>query len=235
MSSSYGQNIRLTIFGQSHSPAIGMTLEGIPAGETIDFEKLQAFLGRRAPGKPAIGMTLEGIPAGETIDFEKLQAFLGRRAPGRNVWSTARKEADVPEFLSGLVKNTTCGTPLTAMIRNTDTRSKDYSDLAIRPRPGHADYTAAVKYRGHQDYAGGGHFSGRLTAALCIAGGICRSSRHDYRLAEYLHSCICCNAQRWRGCRYHKDKAYNICSHYKEWFPLQQFSWLSRRGIPHHP
>ena len=141
MSSSYGQNIRLTIFGQSHSPAIGMTLEGIPAGETIDFEKLQAFL--------------------------------GRRAPGRNVWSTARKEADVPEFLSGLVKNTTCGTPLTAMIRNTDTRSKDYSDLAIRPRPGHADYTAAVKYRGHQDYAGGGHFSGRLTAALCIAGGIC--------------------------------------------------------------
>ncbi len=141
MSSSYGQNVRLTIFGQSHSPAIGMTLEGIPAGETVDYAKLQAFL--------------------------------KRRAPGQNAWSTARKEADVPEFLSGLVGNTTCGAPLTAIIRNTDTRSKDYSDLAIRPRPGHADYTAALKYGGHQDYAGGGHFSGRLTAALCIAGGIC--------------------------------------------------------------
>ena len=141
MSSSYGQNIRLSIFGQSHSPAIGMTLEGIPAGESIDFEKLQAFL--------------------------------KRRAPGQNVWSTARKEADIPEFLSGLVGNTTCGTPLTAIIRNTDTRSKDYSDLALRPRPGHADYTAAIKYGGHQDYAGGGHFSGRMTAALCIAGGVC--------------------------------------------------------------
>ena len=141
MSSSYGQNIRLTIFGQSHSPAIGMTLEGLPAGEQIDFEALAAFL--------------------------------RRRAPGQNAWSTARKEADAPEFLSGLVGDTTCGTPLTAIIRNTDTRSKDYSVLAVTPRPGHADYTASVKYGGHQDYAGGGHFSGRMTAPLCIAGGIC--------------------------------------------------------------
>ena len=141
MSSSYGQNIRLTIFGQSHSPAIGMTLEGIPAGETLDPERLSAFL--------------------------------RRRAPGQNAWSTPRKEADEPEFLSGLAGWTTCGTPLTAVIRNTDTRSKDYSSLARTPRPGHADYTAAVKFGGHQDYAGGGHFSGRLTAPLCIAGGIC--------------------------------------------------------------
>lgn len=141
MSSTYGQNLRLTIFGQSHSPAIGMTLEGIPAGETINFEALSRFL--------------------------------ARRAPGQNAWSTARKEADTPEFVSGLVGNTTCGTPLTAQIRNTDTRSKDYSTLAVTPRPGHADYTAAVKYGGHQDFAGGGHFSGRMTAPLCIAGGIC--------------------------------------------------------------
>ena len=141
MSSSYGENLHLTIFGQSHSPAIGMTLEGIPAGEQIDFEALQRFL--------------------------------ERRAPGRNAYSTARKEADAPEFLSGLRGDTTCGVPLTAIIRNGDTRSKDYAPFSAVPRPGHADYTANVKYFGYQDYAGGGHFSGRLTAPLCIAGGVC--------------------------------------------------------------
>ena len=105
--------------------------------------------------------------------MEALQAFLERRAPGRNDWSTPRREADAPEFLSGLVGNVTCGAPLTAIIRNTNTRSGDYANLAVVPRPGHADYTAQVKYGGHQDYAGGGAFSGRLTAPLCIAGGIC--------------------------------------------------------------
>ena len=141
MSSTYGENIHLSIFGQSHSPAIGMTLEGIPAGEHIDFQELQAFM--------------------------------ERRAPGRKSYSTARKEADMPEFLSGVRGEYTCGTPLTAIIRNGDTRSKDYSAFSAVPRPGHADYTADVKYFGYQDYAGGGHFSGRLTAPLCIAGGIC--------------------------------------------------------------
>lgn len=142
MSSSYGQNIRLTIFGQSHSPAIGVTLEGLPAGQQIDMEALQRFL--------------------------------KRRAPGQNAYSTPRKEADLPEFVSGVVGDVTCGAPLTAMIRNTNTRSGDYSNLVQTPRPGHADYTAQVKYHGAQDYAGGGHFSGRLTAPLCIAGGICK-------------------------------------------------------------
>ena len=141
MSSSYGENLHLTIFGQSHSPAIGMTLEGIPAGERIDLEALQRFL--------------------------------ERRAPGRNAYSTARKEADAPEFLSGLREGFTCGAPLAAIIRNGDTRSKDYAPFSSVPRPGHADYTANVKYFGYQDYAGGGHFSGRLTAPLCIAGGVC--------------------------------------------------------------
>ena len=141
MSSSYGENLHLTIFGQSHSPAIGMTMEGIPAGENVDPEALQRFL--------------------------------GRRAPGQNAWSTPRKEGDVPEFLCGLKDGRTCGAPRTAIIRNTNTRSGDYAALASTPRPGHADYTAQVKYFGAQDYAGGGHFSGRLTAPLCIAGGIC--------------------------------------------------------------
>ena len=141
MSSSYGENLHLTIFGQSHSPAIGVTMEGIPAGENVDPEALQRFL--------------------------------GRRAPGQNAWSTPRKEGDVPEFLCGLKDGRTCGAPITAIIRNTNTRSGDYAALARTPRPGHADYTAQVKYFGAQDYAGGGHFSGRLTAPLCIAGGIC--------------------------------------------------------------
>ena len=141
MSSSFGKNIRITIFGQSHSKAIGMTLEGMPAGIKIDMQKLQNFL--------------------------------DRRAPGRNPWSTARKEADAPDFVSGLKDDMTCGAPITALIYNKDTRSTDYSNLAIVPRPGHADYTAHVKYGDAHDIAGGGHFSGRLTAPLCIAGGIC--------------------------------------------------------------
>ena len=158
MSSSYGENLHLTIFGQSHSPAIGMTLEGIPAGEQLDFEALQRFL--------------------------------ERRAPGRNAYSTARKEADAPEFLSGLRGDTTCGVPLTAIIRNGDTRSKDYAPFSAVPRPGHADYTANVKYFGYQDYAGGGHFSGRLTAPLCIAGGIAKQilSRQGIEIGAHIRS-----------------------------------------------
>ena len=140
MSSSYGENIRITIFGQSHAPAIGVTIEGLPAGFTID----------------------------RTV----LQAFLDRRAPGRDETSTARREADVPEFLSGLVGDVTCGAPLTAIIRNSNTRSQDYEELRAVPRPGHADWPAQVRFGGFQDVAGGGHFSGRLTAPLCIAGGI---------------------------------------------------------------
>ncbi|MDY4173423.1 MAG: chorismate synthase, partial [Evtepia sp.] len=142
MSSIYHGQLTVSIFGQSHAPAIGVTVDGLPAGEAIDLEELQAFLRRRAPG---------------TGD-----------------WSTPRKEGDQPEFLSGLDQGHTCGAPLAAIIRNTNTRSKDYSNLRDIPRPGHADFTAQVKYGGFQDVAGGGHFSGRLTAPLCIAGGICK-------------------------------------------------------------
>ena len=142
MSSTYGEMIRLSIFGQSHGAAIGMTLDGVPAG----------------------------LP----VDLDQLQEFLNRRAPGQNDWSTPRKEADRPEFLSGILNGFTTGAPIAAIIRNTNTRSGDYNNLKNCPRPGHADYTAQVKYRGFQDAAGGGHFSGRLTAPLCIAGGLCR-------------------------------------------------------------
>lgn len=141
MSSSYGENLRVHIFGESHGLAVGVTVEGIPAGEAVDLAELQRFL--------------------------------DRRAPGRNAWSTPRKEADVPEFLSGLREGKTCGTPLTAILKSANTRSGDYDALRDVPRPGHADYTAWVKYGESRDSRGGGHFSGRLTAPLCVAGGIC--------------------------------------------------------------
>ena len=118
-------------------------------------------------------MTIDGLPAGLPVDLDALGRFLRRRAPGQNAWSTPRKEADLPEFLCGLKDGRTCGAPLTAIIRNTNTRSGDYENLMDIPRPGHADYTAQVKFGGAQDAAGGGHFSGRLTAPLCIAGGLC--------------------------------------------------------------
>ena len=141
MGSTYGENIRLTVFGQSHSPAVGVTIDGLPAGEAVDMERLRAFLARRAPGQSAL--------------------------------TTSRREPDEPEFLSGIKDGVTCGAPLTAVIRNTNARSRDYEASKDIPRPGHADYTAWIKYGEARDYAGGGHFSGRLTAPLCVAGGVC--------------------------------------------------------------
>ena len=142
MSSTYGENLKLSIFGQSHGAAIGMTLDGVPAGFSVDLDALQVFL--------------------------------DRRAPGQNDWSTPRKESDRPEFLAGIVDGFTCGAPIAAVIRNNNTHSGDYEELRDCPRPGHADFTAEIKYGGFQDTAGGGHFSGRLTAPLCIAGGLCK-------------------------------------------------------------
>ena len=140
MSNTIGNIYRFTVFGQSHAPAIGVTIEGLPAGTAIDMDALSTFM--------------------------------ARRAPGQNKYSTARREADKPEFISGLTNGLSCGSPLTAVIYNSDTRSGDYSNLESVPRPGHADYSAMVKYGSGRDYAGGGQFSGRLTAPLCIAGGI---------------------------------------------------------------
>ena len=142
MSSTYGEILKLSIFGQSHGPAIGMTLDGIPAG----------------------------LP----VDFDTLQVFLNRRAPGQNDYSTPRREEDRPEFIAGVLNGYTTGAPITAIIRNKNTHSDDYKNLTDVPRPGHADYTAQIKYHGYQDTAGGGHFSGRLTAPLCVAGGLCK-------------------------------------------------------------
>lgn len=120
-----------------------------------------------------IGVVIDGLPAGETIDLNKVQAFMARRAPGNSPASTARKEADQAQVLSGLWEGRTCGAPLCATIANTDARPDDYAAIADKPRPAHADFTAHIKYRGANDVRGGGHFSGRLTAPLCFAGAVC--------------------------------------------------------------
>ena len=120
----------------------------------------------------AVGVTVTGLPAGFAVDTEKLQAFLNRRAPGRSALATARREADVPCFASGLENGVTNGQPLTVTIANGDVRSADYDALRGIPRPGHADFTAWAKYGKEYDMAGGGQFSGRMTAPMCVAGGI---------------------------------------------------------------
>ncbi|MBM6988003.1 MAG: chorismate synthase [Olsenella umbonata] len=141
MPSTFGNALRVTVFGQSHSQAVGCVVEGLPSGHVVDTEAL----GR----------------------------FMARRAPGQGPWTTPRKEADQPRIVSGLNPGgATCGAPLAVVIENTNTRSRDYDNLMAVPRPGHADYTAWAKWHGNQDVPGGGHFSGRLTAPLCAAGGI---------------------------------------------------------------
>ncbi|MBQ1933562.1 MAG: chorismate synthase, partial [Clostridia bacterium] len=122
---------------------------------------------------PSISMKLEGFPADIEIDTEKLQKFLDRRAPGKGPHATARKEADRPVFSTGIVNGKTTGGPIHAVIYNKDMRPADYKYNDV-PRPGHADYTAVMKYGKDVNISGGGHFSGRLTAPYCIAGGICK-------------------------------------------------------------
>ena len=158
MSSIWKNKLSLSIFGQSHGAAIGMTLDGVPAGIAIDMDELGAFLSRRAPGKQA--------------------------------WSSARKEDDVPEFLAGIVDGKTCGAPITAIIRNKNANPADYKELAKIPRPSHADFAAFMKYGEAWDSSGGGHFSGRLTAALCIAGGICLQilEKHGIFIGAHISS-----------------------------------------------
>ncbi|MDO4742703.1 MAG: chorismate synthase [bacterium] len=141
MSSTFGTKLKISVFGESHGQAIGVCIDGFPAGVKIDFDRLQKFL--------------------------------NRRAPGNHEFSTSRKEADKVEFLSGVLDGCTTGFPITCVIYNRNKRSEDYSNLQSVPRPSHADFTAEIKYKGSADMRGGGHFSGRLTAPICAAGGIC--------------------------------------------------------------
>ncbi|MBQ8409515.1 MAG: chorismate synthase [Clostridia bacterium] len=158
MKNVYGFNLKLNIFGGSHDEKIGMTLEGIPAGEKIDFDALKAFMARRAPGNDA--------------------------------YSTKRKEPDEPVFISGFDGNITTGETIEAVIYNKNQHSGDYSSLYDVPRPSHADFAARMKYGDQVDLRGGGHFSGRLTAPMCIAGGICLQilARKNIYIAAHISS-----------------------------------------------
>ncbi len=141
MSSLWNNRISVSIFGESHGPAIGVIIDNLPSGEYIDVEELGRFMLRRAPKKDGT--------------------------------TTSRSEKDMPQILSGVYNERTTGTPLCAFIQNTDTHSGDYSNISRLARPGHADYTGALRYKGFNDVRGGGHFSGRLTAPLCFAGAVC--------------------------------------------------------------
>lgn len=136
----WGKNIKISIFGESHGAAIGMVIDGLPAGHILDMDDIQKQM--------------------------------ERRAPGRNDMSTKRKEADIPVILSGVFEGKTTGAPLCVMIKNDDTHSKDYSKIKNTVRPSHADYPARIKYKGFDDYRGGGHFSGRITAPLVFTGAV---------------------------------------------------------------
>lgn len=120
-----------------------------------------------------IGVVLDNLPAGEEIDMEKIYAFMARRAPRKDGTSTMRSEKDMPEILSGLYNGKTTGTPLAAVIFNTDAHSQDYGNISHIARPAHADFTGYLRYNGANDPRGGGHFSGRITAPLVFAGAVC--------------------------------------------------------------
>ncbi|MCI6520844.1 chorismate synthase [bacterium] len=159
MKNTFGSAVSLTIFGESHGPAVGAVLDGLAAGLPVDEDYIALRMDRR-------------------------------RARGDGL-STARVEPDTVEILSGVRDGHTTGTPVTLVIRNTNTRSGDYAKTADLLRPGHADYTAYAKYEGFQDARGGGHFSGRITAASVAAGAICEKILEDKGIRCYTHIARC--------------------------------------------
>ena len=156
MSSTWGNKLKISLFGESHGNAIGIVIDGLP------------------PGKQ--------------ISLEEIQVQMKRRAPGNNNTSTPRKEADSFEIQSGLFNNVTTGAPLCCLIKNTNTKSKDYEKTKDIARPGHADLTGHLKYKGFNDYRGGGHFSGRLTAPIVFAGALCQQILKEQNIVVGSHA-----------------------------------------------
>ncbi len=156
--SSWGNAVKISVFGESHGNGIGVVIDGLPSGESIDMDAVYMQMSRRAPGKDKT--------------------------------ATPRLEKDIPEVMSGMLDGKTTGAPLCAVIRNTNTRSADYSSVLSCPRPGHADYTGYVRYNGYNDIRGGGHFSGRLTAPVVFAGAVCRQilEKHGIHIAAHIAS-----------------------------------------------
>jgi len=155
MSGMWGNKLKISIFGESHGTAIGITIDGLPSGFEIDMDEVLKEMARRAPGKSKL--------------------------------STARKESDTPEILSGFFEGKTTGTPLCAIIRNSDHHSKDYGKLKDFMRPGHGDYPGNIRYAGFNDYRGGGHFSGRITAPLVFAGAVSKQILEEKGISIGAH------------------------------------------------
>lgn len=158
MGSTWGNRLKISIFGESHGKGIGVTIDGFPAGFRPDMTAILWDMARRAPGQSKL--------------------------------TTGRKESDQPEILSGLFEGVTTGAPICALILNQDTRSKDYEGFRQVPRPSHSDYTGGIRYGGHNDLRGSGHFSGRLTAPLVFAGALCRDylkQHYDVHIGSHLY------------------------------------------------
>lgn len=158
MGSTWGNHLKISIFGESHGKGVGVVIDGFPAGFECDMELIRRDLSRRAPG-------------------------------GRGL-TTGRKEDDDPVILAGILDGITTGAPIMIMINNSDTRSKDYEQLRLIPRPGHSDYTGQVRYSGYNDIRGGGHFSGRLTAPLTFAGALCKDflrKNHNMEIGSHIY------------------------------------------------
>ena len=158
MGANFGKNYKISIFGESHGSALGINIDGIPAGTELD------------------------------LNF--ISEEMKRRAPGRTKLTTPRVEKDEFEILSGFFDGKTTGTPLAMIVRNRDQRSKDYSELKIKPRPGHADWSGINRYNGFNDIRGSGHFSGRITASLVFAGAIAKQilKEHGILIAAHIKS-----------------------------------------------
>lgn len=155
MSGVWGNKIKLSIFGESHGKAIGITMDGLEPGISLNLDNIKMEMARRSPGKSNL--------------------------------VTARSEGDEFEILSGFFNGKTTGTPLCAIIYNSNKKSEDYDEIKDLLRPSHADYTGYVKYNGFNDYRGGGHFSGRLTAPLVFAGAVCKESLLDHGIVIGSH------------------------------------------------
>lgn len=183
---SIGDKVRVTIFGQSHSGAIGAIIDGFPPGVTLDTKKIAAFMRRRRPGQSKL--------------------------------TTARNETDIPEIVSGLYGGKTCGAPICAIIKNSDTKSGDYDNLKLVPRPGHADFAAYMKYGGNNDIRGGGQFSGRMTAPMCFAGAVCMQILEDRGITIGAH------IAEIHGIRDEKFDAVNISA--------KQLDEIARKEFP---
>ena len=150
---SFGHSFRVTVFGESHGPVVGVVLDGVPAGIELCEDDFADDIARRSPGEPG---------------------------------TTARKEADKPQILSGVFNGHTTGAPLAIVFENANVRPEDYAQFAATPRPGHADFVAAIKFDGNNDPRGGGHFAGRLTLPLVASGVVAKKVLEGIKFSSQI-------------------------------------------------